>query len=153
MAFDFTSSKDRDWVTEMSPWAVHEHCLNLQEADVTLRVSEIDFSNLPIWVQVHGISLEMLNSENASQIASMLGKCVEMERESYMQNRDYIRLNSEINVGSPLQAGLWWTNARGEEKWADFRYESLSDVCYTCGMLGHSSQACQAEAVVSEVNL
>lgn len=40
MAFDFASAKDRDWFMELSSWEVHGHCLNLQEAEVTLSVPQ-----------------------------------------------------------------------------------------------------------------
>lgn len=74
MAFDFENSKDREWVCDLLPWAIHSHCLNLQPTEVSLNASEIDFTKLYVWVQVHSLSLEMLNVDNAEQIAEMLGK-------------------------------------------------------------------------------
>lgn len=67
-----------------------------------------------------------------------------------MQNRGFTRM--QVDVLTPLRPGFWWTNSRGEDKWASIRYERLSDLCYDCGILGHTSPTCQAEIVVSEVN-
>lgn len=152
MTFDFENNKDMDWVRDLSPWAVHCHCLNLQACEVTLCVTDIDFSKLHIWVQVHNLSSKMLNAENAGQIANLMGKCTEIENDADMQNQGYIRMRIEVDVRRLLQAGFYWSNGRGEEKWVVIKYERLSNLCYGCGMLGHTSQGCTAEISISEVN-
>lgn len=43
-----------------------------------------------------------------------------------------------------------WVNALGQDKWADIKYERISDYCYGCGRLGHSSQTCAYNLVMSE---
>lgn len=40
----------------------------------------------------------------------------------------------------------------GREKWATIKYERLSDFYYGCGRLGHTSQHCGEEVVISELN-
>lgn len=56
-----------------------------------------------------------------------------------MHNRCFIRIKPELNVEGPLLAGFWWINSREEDKWAVIKYERLSDFCYGCGKLGHTS--------------
>lgn len=56
----------------------------------------------------------------------------------------------EVNFKNPLLAGFWWWDSEGEEKWATIKYERLSDFCYGCGCLGHTTQACREEVVTSE---
>lgn len=73
MAFDFDREADRDRVLDMSPWAIHGNCLNLKICKVNQNACEVDFGIIQMWVQVHGLSLDMLNSENASQIANSIG--------------------------------------------------------------------------------
>lgn len=139
MAFDFTNDSDRDRVLDMSPWAIYGHCLNLQVCQLNHCISEVDFGEMQIWVQIHGLSLDMLNIDNANQVASCLGKCLELNDELDMQQRGYIRMKTAVSICDPLLAGFWWTNAEGTEKWASMKYERLSDFFYGCGFLGHTS--------------
>lgn len=59
----------------------------------------------------------------------------------------------EIRVEDPLTPGFWWLNGQGQEKWAQLRYERLSDFCYGCGYLGHTSNSCNKEITLSETNI
>lgn len=152
MAFDFQNEKDRIRVLDMSPWVIHGHCLNLKPTIQNQCFMEVDFSQLSIWVQVHGLSPTMLNEANATSVAATIGKCTDMEQELEMQRRGYIRMKVEVEVAEPLKPGFWWSNERGQEKWADIRYERLSDFCYGCGILGHTAQNCNRDITTSDVN-
>lgn len=150
LAFDFANAGDRDRVLDMSPWDIHGHCLNIQVCEVNQNHRDVNFGELQVWVQIHGLSLDMLTRDNAERVACSIGKCLQMDPEIEMQRRGYIRLKSVVRVCDPLLAGFWWTNAKGVERWAPIKYERLSDLCYGCGCLGHSSQVCNSEVVVSE---
>lgn len=54
MAFDFACEEDRKRVMDLSPWAIHGHCLNLRISQQNHSLDEIDFRKMQIWVQVHG---------------------------------------------------------------------------------------------------
>lgn len=69
-----------------------------------------------MWVQVHGLSLQMLNAENANVVARTIGKCIDMDNEMEMQKRGYLRLKIEVNVDLPLHPGFWWTDDSGNER-------------------------------------
>lgn len=68
------------------------------------------------------------------------------------KTRDYLRIKVEINVVDPLSVGFSWTNDKGQEKWATFKFERLSELCYGCGCLGHSSQVCVKEILMDHQN-
>lgn len=152
MVFDFESDADRDRVVDMSPWAVHGHCLNLRLWHTNQTLDDVLFKRMQLWTQVHGMSADMLNMENASNIASRIGECLATDKENEMQVRGYIRMKVDIDVSTPVCPGFWWTNDRGVDKWAQVRYERLSDFCFGCGRLGHSAQSCNLDIVPSEGN-
>lgn len=152
MVFDFESDADRDRVLDMSPWAVHDHCINLKLLLPNQSLDEVDFSTFQMWGQVHGLSGVMLNIENTKQIAESVGKGLSFENERDMQMRGYIRFKAELSVKDSASPGFWWANDQGEEKWVSLKYERLSDLCYGCGRLGHTSQVCNLDVTPSEVN-
>lgn len=152
IAFDFQSETYRDWVLDMSPWAIHGHCLNLKVCPPNQCTSEIEFGMLQMWVQVHDLCLEMLNAENTSYVANTIGKCIEMDSETDMQKRGYLRLKIEVKLEVPLKSGYWWTTDRWNERWTQIKCERVSDFCYGCGNLGHNAQACNRDITLSKVN-
>lgn len=136
LMFHFESSRDRDQILELSIWTVHGHCLNLKLCHAYMSVDEVDFGRVQVWVQVHGLSLEMFNTQNAQSIGDSIGKCLRVEEVHTMQQRTLIR----------------WVDSRGKEKWASIRYERLTDVCYGCGRIGHSSSSCTEQVRTNDLN-
>lgn len=78
LMFDFESEMDRDQVLDLSPWSIHGSCLNLKLCPVNVPVNEINFRIVQAWVQVHDLSLEMINPENAESICSSIGRCIKV---------------------------------------------------------------------------
>lgn len=50
MTFDFQNESDRNRVLDMSPWAIHGHCLNLKASSPSQCTSEINFGLMSFWV-------------------------------------------------------------------------------------------------------
>lgn len=67
MSFKFDNDNDRDCITDMSPWEVHDHCLNLKTCEVIQCLEDVDLSWIQIWVQVHGLNPDMLNNDNTQK--------------------------------------------------------------------------------------
>lgn len=55
-----------------------------------------------------------------------------------------------MNVDDLLMTGFWWTNSKGEEHWTSIKYERLSNFCYGCDKLSHTTQVCREEVVMSK---
>lgn len=103
-----------------------------------------------MWIQIFGLSLEMHNRENAYSIGNTIGQCLSVEDEETARQRTFLRLKVELDVTIPLTYGFWWTSNSDEEKRVTVKYERLSDVCYRCGLLGHTSIHCGAMVPRSE---
>lgn len=150
MAFDFQNEADRAKVLDLSPWTIHGQCLNLKPCPTNKSLSGVDFGKLQVWVQVHGLSPQMINGENAEAIAGLVGQFVGMDKEDDMQNRGYLRLKVGLDVEQPLKSGFWWTDDEGGDQWAKIGYERLTDYCFGCGCIGHNAQACHREIAMAE---
>lgn len=112
LMFDFESSKDRDQIIELSPWSVHGHCLNLKLCIAHMPVADIDFGRVQIWVQIHGLSLDMFNNQNANSIANSIGRCIRIEDAQVMQQRTFLRLQVDIEISEPLMPGFKWVDSK-----------------------------------------
>lgn len=77
---------------------------------------------------------------------------MEVEQNVEKTRRIYIRMEVDIDVNDPLMFGFWWTNSQGVEIWVSIKYERLSDFCYGCGTLGHTTQTYKEEVHMSEAN-
>lgn len=152
LMFDFESSKDIDQALDLSLWSVHGHCLNLKFCPNYVSVTEIEFSKVQVWVQVHGISLEMFTKDNATSIGESIGRCIKVEEDQILQQRTYLRIQVEVDSEEPLLPGFKWIDSRNQEKWASVRYERLTDICYGCGKIGHNSTSCPEQAIAQDDN-
>lgn len=110
MAFEFESVRDKEQITDLSPWSVNEHCLNLKECSANTCLQDIDFDAMKIWVQIHGLSFDMYNSANAHRIAELVGKFRKVEPDHVLQQRSFLRVKVEINTTILLRDDFWLTN-------------------------------------------
>lgn len=103
-----------------------------------------------MWVQVYGLSLDMMTEQNAKHIGSSMGCCKATDPTKIMNQGSFLRFQVEISAGEPLKARFWWYDAKGNDKWASIKYERLSDFCYRCGKLRHTSNNCMDDVVPSK---
>lgn len=126
--------------------------MNLKECHDDACIEDIDFDKMLIWIQIAGLSRDMYNVENARRIGESLGRCVKVEPNHILQQRSFLRVQVDIDITKPLPAGLWWTDVHGRNKWAAIKLERISEFCYACGRLGHTSTTCDEEVVLAEDN-
>lgn len=141
LIFDFEREEDRCKILDISPWAINGHVLSIKRWEPSIGVNDVDFNKVLFWVQIH----ETLSTENAWIIGNEIGMCVEIELNVEATKRSYLRMKVEIDVNVPLMVGFWWTNSQGTERWASIKYERLSDLCYECDTLGHTTQTCKED--------
>lgn len=89
------------------------------------------------------------NKENVGRIGNKVGRCIRVEEDQIMRQHTYLRVQVEVNAKAPIQAGLWWMNHKGKDKWTTIKYERLSNYCYGCGRLGHTSQNYNDKVIMS----
>ncbi|KAL5770482.1 hypothetical protein ACOSP7_014636 [Xanthoceras sorbifolium] len=121
---EFGCCWDRKRVLEGGPWSFDKNLLVLKEAVGIGRVSEIDFSLAPFWVQIYDLPLACMNKDMGLFLGGLIGTL--------------LRVRVIINVTQPLKRGLRFAfRAGGEVCSALLCYERLSNFCFYCGCMGH----------------
>ncbi|CAL2247326.1 unnamed protein product [Prunus armeniaca] len=115
-------------ILDNGPWSIMKQFFPVKRWPSELAIEEVDMINLPFWVQIRGIPLNLCMEDNAEKLGNKIGEVLQYD--SPNQARGYLRLSQ----------------ADENETWAEFQYERLSDLCYKCGRIGHLNTDCSYEA-------
>lgn len=103
--FTFSEINHAKEVIARAPWYVTNHLLCLQHWIREVSPHELYFDENPVWIQVHNLPLEYLNSQNVTTILSKIGRVMEVE-EPIVEGRvrrPYCRSKVRINVTNHYQ--------------------------------------------------
>lgn len=137
--FFFSKEEEKQEVRNKAPWFILNHMLSLQVWKQNSVVTEVDFSSVPFWVQLHGLPLGATTENNAIKIARQIGEPLEVEEWRFegCMLRSFIRVRVMVNVLKPLLTGCWVPRENMPRVWVVFKFEKLQGFCYKCGFLGH----------------
>ncbi|KAK8705890.1 hypothetical protein V6N13_049476 [Hibiscus sabdariffa] len=149
--FTFKEARAAEQILEEGPWSVMGYCICLHRWQPGLTLEELDFSQVPYWVQVHGLSLDQMSPKNAKKVGDQIGRVLEIEDpiSSHGIRRCFFRIRVLIDVSKPLPSGFWASRAGKSNRWVSFKYEHLADFCYKCGCVGHVEAHCVKDTVMS----
>ncbi|PON94604.1 Zinc knuckle CX2CX4HX4C [Trema orientale] len=156
---EFSSEEDKKWVMDRRPWNISGGHLILKNRPLDVPLEEIDLSTTEVWVQAHGLPLNMVAAtENAYKIGEGFWKTLEVDDRSgkLFSGTKYLRFKVEMQATSPLFAGFFADNPRSKKAskfWVQIKYERLSDVCYKYGLLGHEHRSCIATSAATVTDL
>uniref|UniRef100_A0A2N9GET6 CCHC-type domain-containing protein n=1 Tax=Fagus sylvatica TaxID=28930 RepID=A0A2N9GET6_FAGSY len=142
--FAFQHDLDKRKVFEGRPWTVKGHFLVLKEWHPQQTVQEIEFDSTEVWIQVHGLPLDLVSDTNVKKIGQKVGRVIEVDMASKVSMiwQKYVRVRVEIEVDKPLIAGMFAPRP-DREVWIQLKYEKIPEFCYSCGKLGHVQQDCE----------
>lgn len=98
--FTFEVEKDCKEVMKRSPWYFMNHLMCLQYWNLSIIAEEIVFHWNPLWIQIHNLSMEFLNSTNGTTIFQKVGRVMEIE-ESILKGcvlRTFLRAKVLLDV-------------------------------------------------------
>nr|XP_029153227.1 uncharacterized protein LOC114927457 [Arachis hypogaea] len=73
---NFKSQDEARRAYEGGPWRIEGHMLSLQWWSPNLSINEINYNQLPIWIQIHGLPYDKINKSNAEKIGAILGRVI-----------------------------------------------------------------------------
>ncbi|PWA55547.1 hypothetical protein CTI12_AA426470 [Artemisia annua] len=100
--------------------------------DSNKTLNELEFNKGAFWIQAHDLPLGMLTSTYATELATSLGKLIELDciGEGPQTDRDFLQFRVEIDITKPLVPGLFITRLDGKEfggsKWRALVLSSLT---------------------------
>ncbi|KAL5576704.1 hypothetical protein UlMin_018403 [Ulmus minor] len=149
---EFSSQRDQKRVLTNGPWNLFRNLLIFTKLHENSKISSLVFDSQEIWVQIHNIPLACMNRECAEILGNNIGNLVEV---AVGDKGDcwgwYLRLKIAIDISKPLKRVVRLCLREGEApEMLLLQYERLPNLCYRCGLLGHSSRECLAEAMVDE---
>uniref|UniRef100_A0A803PQ54 Reverse transcriptase domain-containing protein n=1 Tax=Cannabis sativa TaxID=3483 RepID=A0A803PQ54_CANSA len=141
---EFGCEGDMRRVIEGQPWHF-DHCLvtsaNPAGLD-TLLPNQIQYS--PFWIQVHSIPFGMKSYKLAKMIGDEVGDFLEADKMTLLKVSGlFLRIRVLLDVSKPIPRGILvdFRNIH-KEKWLNFKYESLPNICFHCGMFDHTLTKC-----------
>jgi hypothetical protein len=139
VVFTFEDDADLSRVLDNSPWNIKGSPLFLQRWENDDTFEDLDFSKGAFWIQVHGLPLEWMTTENASSIGNSLGVLLEVDNADKLKpnRKGFLRIRVLINLKEPLATGFLHHRPPKAPAKIQYQYERLSDFCYACGRLGH----------------
>ncbi|XBH80686.1 hypothetical protein VPH35_106379 [Triticum aestivum] len=149
--FIFQQKSDKDKALDAGPWRFNNDLL----------VMEDFFKSILIWVRAYGIPMGMMSRENGILVGEQIGEVVDVDPDI---NGDlmgvFMRIKMKLDITVPIMrfVTLFIENEmklggddeekemkekkEEEEKIVSFTYEYLPDVCYSCGIIGHTEKSC-----------
>lgn len=154
--FKFACEGDKKRILELGPWNIEGFPLILKMWHQNLSVEDMDFSSIPIWIQVHNLPIEYMSKENAVEIGALVGEVLEVDFTSNggICMSKFLRVKVELKVEDPLWSGFFLDRKPQSDLWIQFKYERIADICFKCGRFGHLKARCSwADHFVKQLNL
>jgi hypothetical protein len=130
-----------DHIMNQGPWNIRGSLLLLQPWSSNLTLEEIELHICPFLVQLHGLPMQNMTTQNAIRIGKAIGSVFEVENcdNKGIICRQYLQVKVELNTSLPLIPRFHIPRNDKESLWVSFKYERLADYCTLCGLIGHKN--------------
>ena len=107
--FKFACEGDKKRILELGPWNIEGFPLILKQWHQNMLVDYMDFSSIPLWVQIHGLPIEYMLKENSEEIGALVGEVLEVDFtcSGGVCMSKFLRVKVELKVEDPLMNGFF----------------------------------------------
>ncbi|XP_042988745.1 uncharacterized protein LOC122316279 [Carya illinoinensis] len=116
---------DKERVLGGRPWFFDRNLVFLQELEESTPLNAVQFQFEPFWVQLHGLTLAVMNADFGSKFASSIGHVIRVEADS--EGRAWgkcLRVRVAVDLNKPLLRGKW-LQLDNQKHWVYMKYERL----------------------------
>lgn len=95
-------------VLENQSWSITNNLIPIRDWPLDVPLEELDFSSTLIWVQVHRLSPNQLNAENAKIIGNFMGQFLneDLSQDGYISFPHFLRIRICMDLNKPFLTGL-----------------------------------------------
>lgn len=141
--FQFYHEIDIKRVCDGSPWTFGRFHLVFERLREGMDPRTLSINNLEIWVQLHGLGTGFMSQRVVTDIGNHIGKFVETDANNFVGVwREHFRVRVSIPLDVPLKRRMKLRKIVTEWCWVTFKYEAVPNLCFICGLIGHSDKFC-----------
>ncbi|KAL4360449.1 hypothetical protein GQ457_04G032560 [Hibiscus cannabinus] len=126
------------WKPADGPWTIYVSYLTVQPWSRQFTTLEKYPSKVIVWARLPGMPYRYYSKALFRHIATLIGEVFRVDYNMYEGGRGkFSRLAILVDLNKPLRSCLY-INGRLQK----LEYEGLQDICFHCGIYGHSKDSC-----------
>ena len=99
-----------------------------------MSANNVVLEHASLWVQIWGVSFEMMSPMVVTKIGKKMGVVEDVERRRRIDDQNFfLRVRVALPISKPLRRGGFLMGSDGKRHWV----ERLPTFCHYCGILGH----------------
>ncbi|KAL0455431.1 UNVERIFIED_CONTAM: hypothetical protein Slati_0882300 [Sesamum latifolium] len=145
--FEFKTTTAMEEVIEGGPWLFRGQPIVLQKWELGMMLQKLQHTQVPVWIKLRHLPVELWTNEGLSTVASGIGKPLYPDAITRACTRlDFARVCVMLDISLKLQKHIMIMVPceDGSEKACkvDVEYEWLPPKCNACMSLGHPTKEC-----------
>ncbi|CAN1189436.1 hypothetical protein LINPERHAP2_LOCUS39906, partial [Linum perenne] len=122
------------------PWKIFDYYISVSKWTPAFNEQE-PIKKILTWVRLSKLPIHFFNHLVVSRIGNCIGKTVRIDLATTEGARArYARVCVEVDISKPL-LGKYMI----EDRTFYVEYESLDNICFSCGFYGHKADTCKSE--------
>lgn len=139
----FDNEIDRNAVLEKGPYIIYGRPFLLKIMPELFDFNDLEFTKVPVWVQIPNLPLQLWNNKALSKIASKIGSPIQSDKLTQSKGRlSFARLLIEIDVSKELLNEVQIKVPDGSTLSHQVMYEFVPKFCRACKAIGHQQDNC-----------
>ncbi|KAL4297268.1 hypothetical protein GQ457_12G007760 [Hibiscus cannabinus] len=134
----FADSRDYSMVFTEGPWTIFGSYLTVQPWSRSFSTTEKHLSHVIVWVHLPRLPYKYYTKALFRRIAAVMGRVVKVDYNTQAGERGkFARLAIMVDLNKPILPCV------GIDCFVQkLEYEGLQNICYSCGVYGHSQDTC-----------